>query len=119
MISCIFCVLLLPQCYTGGKLTGGSQEEQDQDPVDPEEQEGQEGDEGLQGEQGEVDEDLPRHVEQSDGQSDSFPHEQHQQQQDDLEQQNQVTGAELRTVRTLKLLTTADIRTVKMVAATA
>lgn len=62
------------------KLTGGSQEEQDQDPVNPEEQEGEEGDEGLQGEEGEVDEDFPRHVEQSDGQSDSLPHEQHQQQ---------------------------------------
>lgn len=69
------------------KLTAGSQEEQDQDPVDPEEQEGEEGDEGLQGEQGEVDEHFPRHVEQSDGQSHSFPHEEHQQQQDDLKQE--------------------------------
>lgn len=34
-----------------------------------------------------MDEGFPRHVEQSDGQSDSFPHEQHQQQQDDLKQQ--------------------------------
>ena len=66
--------------------TSGSQEKQDQDPVDPEEQESQEGDEGLQGEEGEVDEDFSCHVEQSDGQCHSFPHEEHQQQQDDLEQ---------------------------------
>lgn len=67
------------------RLTGGSQEEQHQDPVDPEEQESQEGDEGLQREQGQVDEDLPGHVEQSDGQSHPLPHEEHQQQQDHLE----------------------------------
>lgn len=98
-------------------LTGGSQEEQDQDPVDPEEQEGKEGDEGLQGEQGEVDEDLPRHMEQRDGESDSFPHEQHQQQQGDLKQRNQitVTGTYLRTVRG----SSARLSTVKTVAATA
>lgn len=69
------------------KPTSGSQKEQDQDPVDPEEQEGEEGDEGLQGEEGKVDEDLPRYVEQSDGQSHPLPHEKHEQQQDHLEPQ--------------------------------
>ena len=98
-------------------LTGGSQEEQDQDPVDPEEQEGEEGDEGLQREQGQVDEDFSRHMEQRDGESDSFPHEEHQQQQGDLKQRNhiKVTGTRLRTVRG----SSASLRTVKTVAATA
>lgn len=73
------------------QLTGGSQEEKDQDPVDPEEQEGKEGDKGLQGEEGEVDEDFSCHVEQSDGQSYSFPHEEHQQQEDDLETKHTVS----------------------------
>lgn len=73
------------RCSRSLKPTGGSQKEQDQDPVDPEEQEGEEGDEGLQGEEGEVDEDLPRYVEQSDGQSHPLPHEEHEQQQDHLE----------------------------------
>lgn len=67
------------------KLTGGSEEEQHQDPVDPKEEEGQEGEEGLQGEEGEVDEDLPRHVEQGDGQRHPLPHEEHEQQQDHLQ----------------------------------
>lgn len=66
------------------QLTRGPQEEQDQDPVDPEQQESKEGDKGLQGEEREVDEDLSCHMEQSDGQSHTFPHEEHQQQQDDL-----------------------------------
>lgn len=64
--------------------TGGSQEEQHQDPVDPEEEQGEEGDEGLQGEQRQVDEDFSCDVEQSDGERHALPHEEHQQQQDDL-----------------------------------
>ena len=60
-------------------LTTGPEEEEHEEPVCPEEQEDDEGEEGLQHEEWQMDEDFTSDAEQSDGQGDALPHEQHQQ----------------------------------------
>lgn len=102
-------------CVHVQRLTGGPQEQQHQDPIDPEEEECEEGNEGLQGEEGEMDEDFAGDVEQGDGERHAFPHEEHQQQQDDLH--TDTVSAALRA--SAPAFCFAAIHTVKTVADTA
>lgn len=67
-----------------------------------------------------MDKDFSCHMEQRDGQSDSFPHEQHQQQQDDLKQQNQSPSRFWTWTQSGQHSNPSQqLRTVKVVAATA
>lgn len=66
-------------------LTWSPEEEKHSDPVDPEEHEAEEGPERLQGQQGKVDEHFASHMEQGNGESHTFPHDEHHYQQNYLE----------------------------------
>lgn len=66
-------------------LTCNPEEEKHGDPVDPEEHEAEEGPKGLQGQQGDMDEHFPSHMEEGNGESHTLSHEEHNQQQDELE----------------------------------